>query len=192
MTLSRRALAVIACSLAAAGCTGLVPGSQAYQPLPRWEAGYFKQARRDVLPQQVRQQPDAYKDTLVAWTGVIVAIDYKGEGAGRSVRITAEHHYFDWIEDSGIQKERFFLSPRGEGRFAVYWGAGSADYQKFIDQFAIGDMLVAYGHPSFVQPDFIGLDPTLNMRAIKPAWFRMDVLDYGKPGEPSKLLKTPL
>lgn len=52
-------------------------------------------------------------------------------------------------------------------------------------------MLVAYGNPSYVTPGFVGLHPTLNMRAIKPSQFRMDVLDYGKPGEPVTALKTP-
>ena len=191
MILSRRALVVAACSLVA-GCYGLVPGSRSYQPLPRWEAGYFAKARRDVFPSQVRQDPAAYQDALVAWTGVIVAIDYQGEGADRSVRITADHHYFDWIEDSGIQREKYFLSPRGDGRFAAYWRVGSPQDQQFVDQFAVGDMLVAYGNPSAVKPEFVVLGPTLNMRAIKPSQFRMDVLDYGRPGEPVRTLKTPL
>jgi hypothetical protein len=174
------------------GCGGLIPGSQPYRPLPQWEAQFFKQAHRDIFPEQVRQQPGAYRDSLVAWTGIIVSVEYQGEGASRTARITAEHRYFDWIEDSGIQHEKYFLSPRGEGRFATYWDVANPSDQKFIDQFSVGDMLVAYGHPSLVQQDFIGLSPTLNMRAIKPVLFRSDALDYGKPGEPATLLKTPL
>ena len=175
----------------AGGCGSFAPGSQPYRPLPQWEAQFFSQAHRDIFPGQVRQLPGAYRDSVVAWTGVIVSIEYQGEGASRAARITAEHRYFDWIEDSGVQREKYFLSPRGEGRFATYWGVASPGDQKFIDQFSVGDMLVAYGHPSFVQPDFIGLSPTLNMRAIKPAFFRSDVFDYGKPGEPVIVLRTP-
>lgn len=192
MNLSRPIVAAFLVAFsAAAHCGGLLPGSQAYSPLPQWEAGFLKQARRDVFPEQVRGDPAAFADTLVAWAGVIVSIEYRGEGESRSVRIIAEHHYFDWVEDSSIQREKYFLSPRGEGKFATWWGVARPVDQKFIDQFAVGDMLVAYGHPSFIQPDFVGLSPTMNMRAIKPALFRTDVLEYGRPGEPSRLLKTP-
>jgi hypothetical protein len=177
--------------LTLSGCFGLVPGSRQYQPLPKWEASYYQQARRDVFPQQVLQQPALFRDSLVAWTGVITEIEYKGEGPSKAVRIIAEHHYFDWIEDSGVQRERFFLSPRGEGKFAVFWGVGDSADQKFIDQFSVGDMLVAYGSPSFIAQDFIGLSPTKNIRGFKPNWFRMDVFDYGRPGEPVKTLKVP-
>jgi hypothetical protein len=37
-------------------------------------------------------------------------------------------------------------------------------------------MLVAYGYPH-AHGDRVGLDPTENLRAIKPPWFRTDVLD---------------
>ena len=186
------AAVLLLASCTAAHCGGLLPGSQAYRPLPRWEAGFFDQARRDVFPEQVRKDPAAFADTLVAWVGVIVSIEYHGEGESRSARITAEHHYFDWIEDASVQRAKFFLSPRGEGRFAPCWGVADPRDQKFIDQFAVGDMLVAYGHPSVIQPELVGLSPTLNMRAIAPSLFRTDVIDYGRPGEPSRLLKTPL
>ncbi|OAI19162.1 MULTISPECIES: hypothetical protein [Methylomonas] len=176
-------------AVALGGCFGLVPGSREYQPLLQWEAGFYQQARRDVFPKQVREQPTPFRDALVAWAGVITAIEYKGDGASKAVRITARHHYFDWIEDAGAQRERFFLSPRGEGKFAVFWGVGNLSDQKFIDQFSVGDMLVAYGSPSFIEQDFIGLNPTKNIRGIKPNWFRMDILDYGRPGEPVKTLK---
>ncbi len=192
MTLARHLLAAIAVTLSTQSAfAGIVPGSQPYTPLPKWEAGFYQQARRDVFPSQVRERPAAWADTVVAWTGVIVAIECKGDGAERAVRLMAVHRYFDWIEDDGVQREKYFLSPRGDGRFATYWGVGTPADQKFIDQFAVGDMLVAYGRPSFVQPDFIGLSPTLNMRAFRPDQFRSDVLDDGKPGEPVKALKTP-
>jgi hypothetical protein len=122
---------------------------------------------------------------------VITNIEFFNDGASRVARITAEHHYFDWIEDLSIQRARFYLSPRGEGAFAVAWGAESPDEQKFIAQFAVKDMLVAYGYPSLIHGDVVGLHPTQSLRAIKPEWYRTDVLDYGRPGEPSKPSKTP-
>jgi hypothetical protein len=138
----------------------------------------------------VRQTPGEFTDTLVVWTGVITDIGFFNDGSSRVARITAEHHYFDWIEDFGIQRERFFLSPRGEGAFAAAWRVDSATNQTFIAQFAVGDMLVAYGSPSLIHDSVVGLSPTQNLRVIKPQWYRTDILDYGRPGEPSKILKT--
>lgn len=182
---------LVGVSLLTCGCPGLVPGSRAYRPLPRWEAKFFTQARRDVFPNDVRQRPDAYKNTLVAWTGIITNIDFFNDGSTRAVRFTAEHHYFDWIEDFGIQRERFFLSLRGEGAFAAAWRANTPESCQFVEQFAVGDLLVAYGFPSQMRGEVVGLSPTQNLRAIKPQWYRMDILDYGRPGEPSKILKIP-
>ncbi len=173
------------------GCPGLAPGSRAYRPLPRWEARFAAQARRDVFPNDVRQKPDGFTNVLVAWTGIITNIEYFADRPPRMARITAVHHYFDWVEDIGIQRERFFLSPRGEGAFAVQWIAETPDDQKFVDQFAVGDMLIAYGYPTVVRSNYVGLNPVQNLRAIKPQWYRTDILDYGRPGEPSHILKTP-
>jgi hypothetical protein len=171
------------------GCPGLAPGSRAYRPQPQWEAKFAAQARRDVFPNDVRQKPDGFTNTLVAWTGVIGNIEYLPDPP-RMVRFYAVHHYFDWVEDISIQRERFFLSPRGEGAFAVQWIAQTPDDQKFVNQFAVGDMLIAYGDPAVVRSNYIALNPAQNIRAIKPQWYRTDILDYGRPGEPSKILKT--
>jgi hypothetical protein len=129
-------------------------------------------------------------NTLVVWTGVITKIEFLSDVSPRSARFTAEHHYFDWIDDISIQRERFFLSPRGEGAFAVQWIAETPDDQKFVDQFAVGDMLIAYGYPRVIQNNYVGLNPSLNLRAIKPRWYRTDILDYGRPGGASKVLRT--
>jgi hypothetical protein len=185
---------VIMLSVILSGCPfGIAPGSRAYQPLPKWEARFYAEARRDIFPNDVRPDPNKYAKTLLAWTGVITNIDYHTENDGlHGVKITAEHHYFDWIEDSGIQREVFFLSPRGEGMFAACWWIepNQPNAQKFVDQFAVGDMLIAYGYPSMVRNNVIELYPTQNMRAIKPKWYRTDILDYGRHGEPSKVLKV--
>ena len=184
------ALFLAGISILTTGCPGVAPGSRAYRPLPQWEARFSAQARRDVFPNEVRQNPDAFTNTLVAWTGIITSIEYFTNRPTTVVRFTAAHHYFDWIEDISVQRERFFMSPRGEGSFAVQSIAESLDDQRFVDQFAVGDMLVAYGYPTVIRTNFIGLNPSVNLRAIKPQWFRTDVLDYGRPGEPSRILKV--
>jgi len=98
------------------------------------------------------------------------------------MQFTVEHHYFDWREDFGLQRERFFVSPHGEGHFTTIW-PDSAEYAAFLEQFAVGDFLIAYGYPSVIHDDVVGLHPTQNLRAIKPRWYRTDALNYGRLGE---------
>src|SRR5258708_1213545 len=101
-------LAVLLCGVAifTSGCPGLAPGSRAYHPLPQWEARFSAQARRDEFSNDVRQHPDWFTNTLVAWKGVITNIQYFSDISSRVVRFTAVHHYFDWIEDISIQRAR--------------------------------------------------------------------------------------
>src|SRR5271165_4049030 len=167
--ISLRTLLLVGISMVMEGCPGLVPGSRAYQPLPQWEAKFFAQAKRGVFPNDVRQKPDEAVSTLVVWTGIITNIELLSDESSRFARFTVEHHYFDWIEDFSVQRARYYLSPRGEGTFFVTWGLESSVDQQFIEQFAIGDMLVAYGYPK-VHGESVGLHPTQNLRAIKPPW----------------------
>ena len=174
-----------------AGCPGPFPGSKSYTPLPTWEQKFFEEARRDIYPDDVRQSPATYKETLVTWPGIIRDITIETENGSRIARFSIEHHYFDWIEDFGVQRERFFLSPRGEGMFVAAWRVDTEDEKQFVKQFAVNDMIIAYGYPSMIKDDLIGLYPTQNIRSIKPEWYRTDVLDYGRLGEPVKILQTP-
>lgn len=171
------------------GC--FLPGSRAYQPLPLWEAKFSAQASKNIFPQDVLRNPPAYAKTLVVWTGIIRQIQIDQEGEDKVHRFTIEHRYFDWIEDHGIQKERYFLSPRGEGSFALAWGNSSSGDDRFLQQFAVGDMIVAYGYPTAIRGNLVGFYPVQNIRSIKPEWYRTDVLDYGRPGEGVNSLKTP-
>ena len=185
------ALSLLGLVILTAGCPGLVPGSRQYQPLPKFEAGYFSTARRDVFPNDARKHPDQYTNTLVVWTGVITKMEtVTNDAATHFVVFTVEHHYFDWVEDFGVQREHFFLSPRSEGVFQVGWIDQSPDDQRFLKQFSVGDMLVAYGYPQ-MHHDRLGLNPTMNLRAFKPRWYRMDVFDYGRPGEPVRQIHVP-
>ena len=120
------------------GCPGTMPGSRQYQPLPEWEAKFFAQARRDIFPQDVRQDPQHFKSTLVVWTGIIKSIEHVQYNSSPFVQFTVEHHYFDWVEDFGLQPERFFVSPYGEGYFEAFW-SDSAGNVPFLEQFAVGD-----------------------------------------------------
>ena len=165
------------------GCPGLLPGSRLYKPLPKWERQFFEKAKRDIYPNDVRKSSQTYEETLVVWPGIIKSINIDTENGSQIARFTIEHHYFDWIEDQGIQREMYFLSPRGEGSFALAWRVDTQEDKLFIQQFTVDDMIIAYGYPSMIKDDLIGFYPTQNIRAIKPKWYRTDVLDYGRLGE---------
>jgi len=184
-------LFLIAVLLFLSGCPGPFPGSQPYKPLPKWERQFFQKAKRDIYPSDVRKSPETYEKTLVVWPGIIKGITIDSENGSQIARFTIEHHYFDWIEDQGMQGEKFFLSPRGEGLFALAWRVDTEEDKLFIEQFAVDDMIIAYGYPSMIKDDLIGFYPTENIRGIKRKWYRTDVLDYGRPGEAVKTLKVP-
>jgi hypothetical protein len=166
------------------GCFELFPGTQLYKPLPKWERQFFEKASRDIYPNDVRKSPEKYEKTLVVWTGIIKSINNDTENGYQIARFTIEHHYFDWIEDRGIQREKYFLSPRGEGLYALAWRVDTQEDKLFRQQFAVDDMMIAYGYPSMIKDELIGFYPTQNIRSIKPKWYSTDVLDYGRPGEP--------
>lgn len=173
------------------GCPGSFPGSQSYKPLPKWERQFFEKATREIYPNDVRKSSETYKKKLVVWPGIIKSITIDTENGSQITRFTIEHHYFDWIEDHGIQREKYFLSPRGEGFFTLAWPVDTQEDKLFIQQFAVDDMIIAYGYPSMIKDDLIGFYPTKNIRSIKPKWYRTDVLDYGRLGEPAKILEIP-
>lgn len=166
------------------GCPGPLPGSLPYQPLPKWERQFFEKAKRYIYPNDIRKSPQTYKETLVVWPGIIKSINIDTENGSQIARFIIEHHYFDWIEDQGIQREMYFLSPRGEGFFALAWPVYTQDDKLFIQQFDVDDMIIAYGYPGLIKDDLIGFYPAQNIRAVKPKWYRTDVLDYGRLGEP--------
>lgn len=184
-------LILISLLLLLSGCPGYFPGSQSYKPLPKWERQFFEKAKFDIYPNDVRESPETHEKNLVVWPGIIKSITIDTENGSQIARFTIEHHYFDWIEDHGLQREKYFLSPRGEGLFALAWRVDTQEDKLFIQQFAVDDMIIAYGYPSMIKDDLIGFYPTQNIHSIKPKWYRTDVLDYGRLGGPMKNLMVP-
>ena len=78
---------------------------------------FMKRARRDVWRSDVRKDLSKHTTTLVAWTGVVA--ERRMFPDGKAMGFVIEHHYWDWVEDFGLQREHLFLSPRGEGKFAI-------------------------------------------------------------------------
>ncbi|MFC2071362.1 hypothetical protein ACFLUU_01405 [Chloroflexota bacterium] len=82
----------------------------------------FDKADRNIYPDDVRNDLANYKFSTIAWSGIVKQAEVLKVEGGTVFYFTLEHHYFDWIEDFGIQRETLFLSPRGEGLFMTSWG----------------------------------------------------------------------
>lgn len=143
-----------------AGCAGLIPGSRHYVAVSPREAAVLNGAALDVFPDDVRRDPTRYTKTLVAWAGIVRSYEMRTEDGSLVIRFDVEHRYFDWIEDSGVQLERYFLSPRGEGMFRAAWAMPLEMRDTIAKQLHTGDMLVVYGIPSEVRNDVVALYPT--------------------------------
>jgi hypothetical protein len=166
-------------------------GSRVYDPPSDQEKKVFEQATRGVFPKDVLTDTEKHTNELVAWAGVIRDYKVSDEEQSIVIKFDVEHRYFDWIEDKGVQREVFFLSPRGEGNFRLAWRMPLEARNEVHDRIKKGDMLIAYGVPSMVSNNVVGFYPTKYVRLIESKWWRDDVLDYSRPGEPVTRLKTP-
>lgn len=176
------------------GCPGIVPGSQPYQPASDLEETHMKAADYTIFPDDIRKNPASYKDKEIAWVGIVKDAKINKLPTGYQIIFTLEHRYFDWIEDDSIQRARFFVSPRGEGAFMTYWDMPlTADYAMLQQTTAPGSLLVVYGHPAknavidgvvYINPDYV--------RPYERSWYADDVMDYGRPGSPVKILRVPM
>ena len=158
----------------------IAPGSREYRPVSDKESAAMKPSVRDVFPDQVRSDLSKFKGTVVAWAGIIRSIEIVEEKTVATVLFEIEHRYFDWVEDVGIQQARYFLSPRGEGRFRAAKDVYLTVLNQVKETIHPGDMAVVYGVPSEVRGDVIGMFPTNYVRTLKNELFDDAVLDYGR------------
>ncbi|WP_437586393.1 hypothetical protein [Sorangium sp. So ce1000] len=159
----------------------LAPGSRTYHPVSEQEAAVFARATRDIHPDDVRGNPGRYDKTLVAWAGVLRSYKVSKENDATVLRFDIEHRYFDWIEDSGLQRARYFLSPRGEGAIRAAWSMPLEAFESISEKVHDGDMFVVYGYPADVRGEIVGLFPTEYVRLIQADLYTDRQLDYGRP-----------
>ena len=176
----RRTCSALTLTAALTGCCcggGTPPQPRPYKTKNEQEARLFAEARRDLLPEDVRKASDAHAGTLVLWAGILRSI---GTGGPRTVRLGVAHHYWDWIEDHG--QGVVALSPRGEGRFDCL--SEQEDPEASIDHLAQyaqpGDLIVAYGHPAGVSPDGTVQLRCRFFRLFPKSRFSTRVIDYGR------------
>jgi len=158
------------------GCPPPAPGSREYEPKTMAGKGLMKQARRDVWPDDVRKDLPKHTAMLVAWAGVVA--ERKVTPDGKTLGIVIDHHYWDWIEDFGAQREHMFLSPRGEGKFAIMETVNERSSDPAY--LPVGAMAIVFGKPMQVTPDqLVVLDYQWSITIQKP-FYATDFWDYGR------------
>lgn len=183
------ALGVAVALLLACGTPGA--SSRDYTPRTPEDRRHFAEARRDIFPNDVRANPEAYAKQKVAWAGVVAEtklVSLKGQS---TLLVVIDHHYFDWIEDHGAQREVFFLSPRGEGKLVILLAAkrDSMTQGEIDAAIPVGSMAVVIGTPKKPVDDAPGAPLIFlydSFQFIDRQWYRTDMFDYGRPGEPLK------
>ncbi|HEY3196706.1 MAG TPA: hypothetical protein VGJ57_01740 [Nitrospirales bacterium] len=180
---------IIAVCVVFSGC----PHTQLYGGLTSEEKEEFKKSNREVYPDDVRKDLEKFRTVEMAWPGVILDSKVVDKGDHLDILLLLEHHYYDWLLDHSIQREKIFLSPRGEGLFRTSFSAKkqAAESEIFQESITSGNLVIVYGKPEKLEDNIIVLScgyPSL----INRKWFRTDILDYGRPGEPVFRKKVPL
>jgi hypothetical protein len=167
------------------------PGSRVYRPVSSWEKQAFDKANKNIFPDDVKTNLSAYQNTEVAWLGIILENKFIEHSDQIEIQFVLEHHYYDWIEDSGMQREKIYLSPRGEGLFRTSWFIKKEAIIEEMKKFAApGNLIIVYGSPTQLYDDKSILVKCTYMRGIDKQWFRTDMLDYGRPDQPVKMIRS--
>jgi len=167
-------------------------GTGNYEPASKAEAALALQAKKDIYPRQVRDSLTRYSSVLVVWPGIVRSV--AAQASGDSLTLSVEHHYFDWKEDHGCQRELYFVSPRGEGTFKLTIPSTAAEAPGFTGKAVVGALVIAYGIPTTV--DSLPGEAAISLTAkaaniIESTWYRTDAFSYGRGFAEFKLLKIP-
>ena len=179
-----RLLPLLTVAVAVAGCPGVAPYSARYAGSSDTERKLLAGADRNVYPEDVRKDPEAFRKATLAWPGIVVS---SGPNPNDPVisDVVIEHHYWDWIEDHSIQKARAFMSPRGEGQFVCH-----AERRAIPSIDLRRAMAVAYVRPVGIKDG--ALHAACIVRFFPPDWYATDVMDYGRDGQGLKVLRVPM
>jgi hypothetical protein len=167
--------------------------SREYQPATDAEAKVAIRATRDIYPLDVQDSLQRYAKTLVAWPGIVRRISYSAKGD--SLSLVVEHHYFDWREDHGCQRELYFVSPRGEGLFTITIPSAASDStQSFSGKPNPQSFVIVYGTPEKLQSvdgqSAVVLIASV-VNSIEPRWYLTDAFSYGRAFANFRLIKVP-
>ncbi|WP_028973198.1 hypothetical protein [Spirochaeta cellobiosiphila] len=163
-------------------------GSRIYEPQSEWEQAVYDESTFDVWPDDVRDSIETFKDTSVAWAGVVEKYFIDEQEEYIVLNFYAKHHYYDWIEDFGPENKPIKLSPSGEGYFLSYFLFKKGTDMDEMTAGLIGDCIISYGKPAHIEEDgtiqlesdYVRLIPK-NFVSI---WF-----NYGREGFGGAILK---
>lgn len=165
-------------------CVPIGPGSRLYKPISDREQWVYNSASKSIYPDDVREDTKKFGDSLLVWAGIIKNYTVNKLENKTELELLIEHHYYDWIEDYGMQREKIFLSPRGEGLFKTKWYLNKDVDLKNVDNFSKkGNMAIVYGKPIEMQDDSTIVLECIYLRGIDKLWYRTDVMDYGRSGD---------
>lgn len=188
MKTRQRIAGVSALILVAVVLAGCPPHSKLYRGFSEVEQEHFNKASREIFPNDVRTDLERYRSSKVAWPGFVTDAQWLAKGDGFEVKFKIEHHYYDWILDYSIQKEKIFLSPRGEGKLETSCPSKPGQESQVLGM--VGHLVIIYGVPLNVEQGVVSLTCDF-ASTINRKWVRTDAFDYGRPGEPVKFLNVP-
>jgi len=163
-----------------------------YKASSPWEDSVLRKSVFNVYPLDVVREPTKFNGTLVAWAGIIETATFHESSGTPMVEFRIQHHFFDWAMDGTTRK--YWLSPKGEGVICATWPLkpewSIVQLRQLIQP---GDMVVVYGYPKSIREDgAIDFGQAEYVRHIPKDWFRTDVLEYGRPGDPVRSLSLGL
>jgi hypothetical protein len=153
-----------------------------YQPVSQWENQFYQIINKNVWPDDVRENIELYKNTLVGWVGIIKKfITDENNDEYNIIGFYIKHHFFDWIEDFGMGNKPIRLSPDGEGYFVCYYYVKKDFDINELTKDVIGDCIINYGNPTEIDDGVIILS-TEYLRIIPKIYVDPDWIKYGRNG----------
>lgn len=120
--------------------------SRLYEPVSEHEQNYFNSSKRNIFPDDIRENIAAYSNELIAWVGIVQKYRVFEEEEYWAVEYLLKHQYYDWIEDF-VGEGPIKLSPLGEGYYSVIWYFKKSSNLNELLSGVIGDLLITYGVP---------------------------------------------
>lgn len=185
MSLVLRAAFLVLIAVSFVAC--FVPHTKRYEPKGDQETQLFPKARRDVYPEDVRKDLNAFDREVLLWTGIVKSVG--PEQDGQRLRMRIEHHYWDWLEDYSVQREIAFLSPRGEGMFACDFRPNANLQHEEVAR--VEDMAIIYGTPHEIANDGMILMACPYYKTLRRELYATDVFSYGRNFSDLKVLRIP-
>jgi hypothetical protein len=132
--------------------------ARSYEPL-RAEKGHFDSAQAVPL-EDVKRDPNGFKDTEIGWFGVVQGVRELGDGRTRLSLALHAHHERHLCRDQAASSCRLTIAERDLGPFTVDLALKPEEKQG-KDRVGVGALLKVYGHPSGEYADDGG--PILNV-----------------------------